>query len=227
MQLNYAAFPTPALPVVLRISGNPNLAAEHMTAFEAGYRVQPSRRIQFDATAFYNRYRDLVELEPYTLIEVQPAPIHLVDGRRYSNRERGNTYGAEALLHVQAMRNWTVEAAVTRFTADIDRDPASVSSTEAFNAGSPKLQWRTSSRLTLPARIEVDATLFRVGEVLSAAAPAYTRLDLRLGWGRGPLGVSVSGQNLLDASHVEFDRIDGRVGSQIPRGATGRLTWSF
>jgi iron complex outermembrane receptor protein len=227
MQFNYAAFPTPALPVVLRISGNPDLEAEHVTAFEAGYRVQPSRKIQFDATAFYNRYRDLVQLEPYTVIEAAPAPRHLVDGRRYSNSERGNTYGAEALLRVQAARRWTVEAAVTRFTADIDRDPASVSSTEAFNAGSPKLQLRTSSRLTLPGRIEVDANLFRVGELVSAAAPAYTRLDLRLGWGYGPLDFSVVGQNLLDADHLEFDRIDGRVGSRIPRSATGRLTWTF
>jgi iron complex outermembrane recepter protein len=227
MQFNAAVFPTATLPAVVRVSGNPALRPERLTAFEVGYRVQPSRQVQIDTTAFYNRYRDLVELQPYVEIEAVPAPLHLVAGQRYANRDGDDSYGVEALLRVQPTRVWTLEGAVTRFTADIHSDPTSVSSTEAVNAGSPKMHWRTTSRLTLGRRLEADATLFHVGAVASAKAPAYTRLDLRLGWSQGPLGFSVTGQNLLDANHLEFDRIDGRIASRIPRSATARLTWVF
>jgi iron complex outermembrane recepter protein len=227
MQYNVAAFLTATLPVLVRVSGNRALGAEHMTAFEAGYRIQPTRPVQIDVTAFNNRYRDLVQLAPYTSIEALPAPLHVVAGMQYANSERASTYGAEALLRVRATRLWTIEGALTRFTAAMDTDVESASSVEAVNAGSPKLHWRATSRLTLPGRVEVDATLFRVGEVVSANAPAYSRLDLRLGWSRGPVAMSVTGQNLLDADHLEFDRIDGRIATRIPRSATARLTWTF
>jgi iron complex outermembrane receptor protein len=227
MQVNFAALETAELPVVLRASGHPDVGAEHVTAYEAGYRVQVSRRVQFDAAAFYNRYYHLLQYEPYSLVEFVPAPIHVVIGQRYSNSDGAESYGAEALVRIQAMRRWTVEAAATQLTAHIEGDLASVSSTEAVNASSPKWQWHTASRLALPGNIEADATLYRVGEVAAAGAPAYSRLDLRLGWGRGPLDFSLTGQNLLHADHLEFDRIDAFVGSRVPRRATARLTWTF
>jgi hypothetical protein len=130
-------------------------------------------------------------------------------------------------VRVQPLRHWRLEAAVTRFTAHMEGDLASISSTEAVNGSSPKWQWHTASRLTLPGNIEADATLYRVGEVIAGAVPPYARLDLRLGWTRGPLGFSVAGQNLLQADHVEFDRIDALVGSRVPRRASARMTWTF
>jgi iron complex outermembrane recepter protein len=227
MQVNFGALATDTLPVVLRASGNADAAAEHLTAYEVGYRLQPGRRVQFDLAAFYNRYRDLLQYEQFTRIEPVPGPLHIVIDQQFRNRDNAESYGAEALVRVQPLRHWRLEAAVTRFTAHIEGDLASISSTEAVNGSSPKWQWHTASRLTLPGNIEADATLYRVGEVVAGAVPPYTRLDLRLGWTRGPFGFSVAGQNLLQADHVEFDRIDALVGSRVPRRATARMTWTF
>jgi iron complex outermembrane recepter protein len=227
MVVNFGVMPTDDLPLVFRASGNPAVEAEHVTAYETGYRVQVAKRVHFDAAAFYNRYHQLLQFAPYTSIEAVPVPLHVVVGQRYANTDDVESYGAEALLRVQPMRRWRIEAALTHFTAHIEGDLASVSSTEAVNASSPPWQWHTASRLTLPRNVEADATFYRVGEVVAAGVPAYNRLDLRLGWTRGPFGVSLTGQHLLHADHLEFDRIDAFVGSRVPRRATARMTWTF
>jgi iron complex outermembrane receptor protein len=227
MVVNVRVIPTEGLPLLARASGNPAVDAEHLTAYEAGYRVQVAKRVHFDVAAFYNRYSDLLQFAPYTLIEAVPAPLHVVVGQQYTNRNDAESYGAEALLRVQPMRWWRVEASLTRFTAHVADELANVSSTEAVNASSPSWQWHTASRLTLSRNIEADATFYRVGEVVAAGVPTYSRLDLRLGWTRGPFGFSVTGQNLLHADHLEFDVIDALVGSRVPRRATARLTWTF
>jgi iron complex outermembrane recepter protein len=67
-----------------------------------------------------------------------------------------------------------------------------------------------------------DAGIF--GEVVAAEATGYTRLDARLGRGRGPLGFSVAGDNLPHADDRAFDCIDARISSRIPRRATARIT---
>jgi iron complex outermembrane receptor protein len=226
MRLNYAAFPGAGLPVLLSILGNPDFEPEHLTAFEAGYRVQPVRRVQIDTTIFYNRYRDLVGLEPVTFVESLPAPTHVVVGLRFANHDRAETYGMETLVRVEPMRRWTIEASHSRLRANfLDTIPGA---TTPVNANSPTQQWHLASRLTLPADVEVDATLYRVAALVMANAPAYSRLDLRLGWTfRGNLGLSLVGQNLLDSDHLEFNLIDGRVGSRIPRTAAAKVTWQF
>jgi iron complex outermembrane receptor protein len=227
MRFNIAAFPSTGLPVVLAVLGNPELDPEHMTAFEVGYRMQPLRRVQVDTTAFYNQYRDLTTVVDSTFVEATPPPLHLVLAKRYANRDRAKTYGGELLARVQPARRWVLEAAVTQFNAGATLTEDNVSSPDAHNAASPKLQWRVGSRLTLPFRIEADATVFRVGEVRVAQAPAYSRLDARLGWTYHGLTFSMVGQNLLDADHLEFDLVDAVVGSRIPRTATARVTWLF
>jgi iron complex outermembrane receptor protein len=228
MRLNYAAIPTPGLPVLLSILGNPDFAPERVTAFEAGYRVQPIARVQIDATAFYNRYRDLAHFEPVTFVETIPAPTHVVAGLQYANHDNAETHGVETLIRVQPARRWMVEASHTLFKAtylDADDEEAVA---EPINANSPSQQWQLKSRLTLPADVELDGTLFHVGELVGANAPSYSRLDIRLGWTfKGIFEASLIGQNVLEPDHLEFDFIDGLVGSRIPRSVAARVTWQF
>jgi iron complex outermembrane receptor protein len=233
MRLNYAAIPTPGPPMLLAILGNPELKPEHVTAYEAGYRVQPAPWVQIDATAFYNRYRDLAHLEPDTFFEPTPAPAHLVVGLKYANHDRAETHGVETLVRVQPAQRWMVEASHTLFKATVIGATDDEAVGEPVNASSPSHQWQVKSRLTLPADVELDATLFRVGSVgvdaaLGADVPSYSRLDLRLGWTFYRMfGVSLVGQNLLESDHVEFNGIDGLVGSRIPRTVAARVTWQF
>ena len=56
--------------------------------------------------------------------------------------------------------------------------------------------------------------------------PAYTALDLRLGWRpRKNVEVSVGGQNLLDRRHPEFNAAATR--SEIERSIYAKVLWSY
>jgi iron complex outermembrane receptor protein len=47
------------LPIFANVTGNPNIQAEVLDALEAGYRLQASPSLSFDAAVFVNRYRRL------------------------------------------------------------------------------------------------------------------------------------------------------------------------
>ncbi len=59
------------------------------------------------------------------------------------------------------------------------------------------------------------------------AIPSYVRLDSRLGWRVGQsVEISVVGQNLLQARHLEF--YDIQVGqTEVQRSVFGKVTWRF
>ncbi len=60
-RLNVAAFQPPGSPPVLvSILGNPAVTAEKVTAYELGYRVEPTPRLSFDLAGFFNQYSDLL-----------------------------------------------------------------------------------------------------------------------------------------------------------------------
>src|SRR5206468_1840894 len=50
-------------PGLITFNGNPNMLAESLIAYEIGYRIAPSARINFDVSAFYNDYTRLRSLE--------------------------------------------------------------------------------------------------------------------------------------------------------------------
>jgi iron complex outermembrane recepter protein len=229
MTYRYAAIPGEGLPMVLAIVGNPDLRPERVRAFEVGYRIQPTSRVQIDSTAFVNDYYDLQTLANTVFVETDPGPAHLVAGLRYTNGARAHMRGAEVLGRVQALRSWMLEGAVSGLSASFDarRSPEFVAPPR--NVYSPTMQWRLTSRLSLPFQLEADTTLFRVGSIdaLLGSLPAYSRLDARIGWSSRHWNISLIGQNLASDSHVEFDGIDGLVGSRIPRSATARVTWAF
>ncbi|MCP4691468.1 MAG: TonB-dependent receptor [Desulfobacterales bacterium] len=57
-----AANPT-SRPLVIQRTGTESFTSEKLTAYEAGYRFQPSERLFCDLTIFYNDYRDLYSAE--------------------------------------------------------------------------------------------------------------------------------------------------------------------
>ena len=57
--------------------------------------------------------------------------------------------------------------------------------------------------------------------------PAYTELDLRLGWNAtDALELSLIGQNLLHARHPEFGP-PSPLRQEIQRSVYGKVTWRF
>jgi iron complex outermembrane receptor protein len=65
--------------------------------------------------------------------------------------------------------------------------------------------WMLSSSFDLPYRTELDVRARRVSELPSVRLPAYTAVDVRLGWRARPnLELAVVGQNLFGPGHAEF-----------------------
>ena len=61
----------------------------------------------------------------------------------------------------------------------------------------------------------------------SGAIPSYARVDVRFGWRRDGLALSLVGQNLLDSSHKETEDDAIQLSSEVPRSLHGILTLQF
>jgi iron complex outermembrane receptor protein len=83
------------------------------------------------------------------------------------------------------------------------------------------------SLMDLPGRFELDGTLHYVASLPSPAVPAYTELDLRLGWNAtDALELSLTGENLLHPQHPEFGP-PSPLRQEIQRSVYGKVTWRF
>jgi iron complex outermembrane receptor protein len=203
-------------PVVL-LRGDPAFRSETVIATEAGYRQELMSRLSFDLAAFMNSYDRLRTQEPTLPLGV---PIVLMNGLN------ARTAGVEATIGVQATRALQVHIGYThlyeRFSLDPDsRDPTG--GTSEYN--DPKNQFRLRLYTDLPASFEADAVVRYVGELPHPAVPAYTELTLRLGRRRGPIELSIVGDNLLHPHHPEFGALVPR--EEYRRTAFGQLTWRF
>jgi iron complex outermembrane receptor protein len=231
LRVNLTAAPG-APPILIALMGNQNFESEVLRAFEVGYRGEVSHRLILDAAAFYNRYSNLMSLEPGSpAFETDPAPPHLLLPLRLVNRMTGDTYGVEVAAKWQVTDTWRLSLAYTWFKARAHLDPGSGDTTSkaAMEGDNPGHQAQVLSRLDLPKRFELDASLYYVGKLPNLDVPAYTRLDVRLGW--RPLKdveLSLAAQNLTDKRHLEFAAdSSGLQGSEVPRSVYGKVTWKF
>lgn len=204
-------------PVVI-LRGNPDFGFEEVVAYELGYRLQPNADTSFDLATFYNVYDDLRSQERPA--NGAPIPITL------DNKLNAETWGAELRFNVQAASWWRLYSSYTWFRRDFSLDPDSNDATGGTSEGDdPEHRFALRSLMDLPGRIELDAWLRYVGALPQPRVPAYTELDLRLGW-RATAGLELSliGQNLLHDQHPEFWTV---VQKEVERSLLGRVTWRF
>lgn len=221
-----------APPSLIALLGNPDFKSEELTAFEMGYRGEVSRQFTLDVAGFYNRYHNLGTSDlGIPSIETEPTPPHLLIPLRFGNSMSGDTYGLEFAAKWQVTDKWRLSPAYTWFKARAHLDPTSgdMVSQAAMEGGSPGHQVQILSRLDLPNRFELDASLYYVGKLPDLGVPAYIRLDVRLGWRpRKDVELSLTAQNLTDNRHAEF-AVDssGTRGGEVPRSVYGKITWRF
>ena len=83
-----------------------------------------------------------------------------------------------------------------------------------------------ASSLDLPHRTELDVRVRRVSELTSPVVPAYTAVNVRLGWRVRPdLELSVTGQNLFGSGHSEFT--DPVTRTEFQRGVFFKILSRF
>ena len=174
-------------------------ASEKLTAFEAGYRGQPTSSTSLSLSLFYNVYDDLRSL---TFVG-NPFPLQL------SNDLRGTSYGAEAAATQQLTPWWRVTGTATWLGKNFEVRPGAIDLTSGASLGQdPDYQFALRSRMTLPQGVLFDFGLRAVDGLDSPAIPGYVEADARLSFRLSDIvELYVAGDNLLQAKHLESNDV--------------------
>jgi iron complex outermembrane receptor protein len=218
------------LPAVLYLLGNPHQAAERVTDYEAGYRVQLRRNLSLDAVAFGSFYRDLETLQPLppTMIELSGGPAMKLP-YMYANGAKAVNYGGELAANWSVTRRWRLSPAYSMLHVNYRVNPKSPDAASLNYARcSPAYTGQIRSQLNLPARLSFDQSLTWTSRLVGTGIPSYWRLDGRVARRLGESAeISLVGQNLLQPRFLEFGRQYGIVGTELPRSVFGRLEFRF
>lgn len=225
-----AVFPGPGGSLTsVDLFGGAGAGDEDMIDYEAGYRAQVTKGISLDVTTFYDNYKDLQTQEPGAPFpSANPVP-HIVVPVFYANEMHGTGYGGEISAGWKPISHWKLDAGYSFLKQVLRLNPGSQDPAALLTAGdNPRNQFQLRSQLNLPHRTELDTSVYYVGKLLDQSVPAYTRVDLRVGWhARESLDLDFVGQDLLAPRHLEFLSNTGVVPSYVTRRVFARLTWRF
>ncbi len=216
----------PAGLTVLRITGDEGFDSEELTAYEAGFRWQKHPILSIDLAGYYNVYDNLRVIESGTaFVETSPGPPHVVIPQVIRNGAQGETYGLEALTTWMPLPRWKLSLGYAWFGADLE---TSGNNADGEDEITPRHQWQLRSYLDLPWALSLDTEIYFVDELDSFDIPAYTRVDLRLGWDpTADWSFSLNIENALDDQHPEFPTRSGVVATEVPRIIYGQLIYRF
>jgi len=160
-------------------------------------------------------------------------PVHDILPVFNANSLKGEVYGVELSSQWQILSNWRVSGSYT--FAEIQLSPfTSTITSGSFNTdgdleaeGEPSHILNFRSYLNLPYNLELDTFYYFVSENKSRAIPAYSRVDLRLGWKpMKNVDLSFVAQNLLDETHPELNELL-EVSSETQRSFYLKATLKF
>ncbi len=198
-----------------RLLGGPTFLSERVTAWEMGWRAQPSADISYSINGFYNDYTRLRSVEP------TGSDFMLGNG------VQGHSFGVEAWAGMQPGPRWRLSAGLTllnqhlRF-APASRDPGS----PTLGGNDPRHQFMLRSSWSLPHSVSLDAGLRSIGRLPNPAVPGYTAIDARLAWmARPDLELSLAGFDLAGGRHAEFGAAPDR--SEFGRRFLLRALWTL
>lgn len=186
--------------------------AEKLTAYEAGYRVQPSLAWSWDLALFYHDYDDLFTIE---------------QGFQFDNRMAGNTRGLEISARWDPLPRARLEAAYTFLDSGFALKPGSIDAARpsAVEGNNPQHQLALRAGFEPHRDLDVDVIVRRVDDLPAIAVPAYTALDLGLSWhGWRDVELTLVGRDLLDSHHPEQR---SGIATEVQRGVYGKVTWRF
>jgi iron complex outermembrane receptor protein len=222
----------PGFPAItIGILGNQELGPERLTAHEAGYRVQLTDRVSAEIAVFSNRYSGLRSFKSVNPdLDLSQSPIAI--NSSIENGASGETYGGEFIANLRVNERWRLRADYSHLRTSI-RSSSNVNlgslGTESAEGTNPQHQASLRSWIDLPRGFELDGALRHVAGLPALDVPAYTELDLRIGWRvSAHLGFSLVGHNLLDRAHPEFKPgVFATQATELQRSIHGRVTMRF
>ncbi len=226
---NIRAFTGPFLEGAM--IGNENYDSEELTAFELGYRIQATPKLAFDATAYYNLYRNLRSIE----LNLRGVGMRMLPPRLYipfqgQNNADAGTYGFELAVDAEPAPWWRMRAALSVFEIGLDINAKTfdpISSVEAGNT--PEKQLYMLNSFDLSRSVALNWTLRYCDRLDALDVPGYFTMDAGLDWRVSKsLQFSLVGQNLVQSSHFEFaPEYLNTVPTQVDRSGYAKLTWTF
>jgi iron complex outermembrane receptor protein len=197
--------------------GNAHFRPEEVTAYEIGYRGDPTATFSVSISSFYNDYDDLRTIEPTPTTFI---PLH------WDNSMRGFTYGVTAWAKWQVTDWWRLSPGFTALHKRLKFAPGASGLLGVAQAGNdPSSHASLTSSMDLPHHLTFDASLRYVGALPDPALQEYYDLTARLGWRVSQaLEISLTGFNLLDATHAEYPADNGE---EIKRSVIAEARWRF
>lgn len=217
---------TPAF--FLRVAGDPTFVSEQLLGYEIGYRALMTSRFYFDLSAFHNDYNDLTSFGNASFSLVRPpAPPGLLITIPWANGIKGTTDGVEIAPDWKVGDWWHLKASYSYLYLKTKNKPGNTDpgTVVSYNGSSPRHEIVIQSLFNLPKRFEFDPMYRYVSALPGQNVPAYSTVDVRLGWHvREQIEISVVGQNLLQPHHYEFSGDPGPLVA-IKRTAFAKITW--
>ena len=192
---DFAIFLAPGVPF---IKGDSNFVSERLTAYELGWRVQPSKTLSVSLSSFYNIYDNIRSAEP------QPPPPHIPI--TFGNGVKGDTYGVELSVSNQPTDWWTLKGGYTFLKKHLSVKPGSLDANHGTaESDDPQHQLIIQSKIKLPAHFELGTVVRYIDQLPKPYVPSYLGLDVRVGWKLNKaIELNLVAQNLLDKRHPEF-----------------------
>jgi len=223
------AEPAPSTGLVV-LEGNPDFRSESVIAYEIGYRAQLNSALSTSVSTFYNSYGNIRSTAPSPNPTLPGLPFPLI----FRNDVEGHTYGMELSASYRVLEWWRLHAGYTLLQESLHVKPGAVDFNDAHNEtadpqqqASLRFEWSLGSRMDLNAALRwVDSLPINNGPTVENV-PSYLELNARLGWRPSErLELSISGENLLHAHHVEYGFPDPtRI--EIERSVFGRVQCHF
>ena len=193
-------------PVALILEGSDDFDSEKLTAYELGYRFDPSPHFNVDVNLFYNEYDDLRTFE-FVRAETAPPPIS-GSGVIYSagNKGYGKTYGFELSTYWRTIDNqWRVRGNYSFLDIDLKaRSGSSDIFIEKSGGLSPEQQLNVLTSYRLQKNLRLNIFGRYVSELATDDIDEYYDIDMGLQWQLDQdIELSIIGRNLLNDDHQE------------------------
>ncbi|OHB73626.1 MAG: hypothetical protein A2V70_03550 [Planctomycetes bacterium RBG_13_63_9] len=217
----------PIVPPVLfaQLRGNSALEAEDMMAYEMGYRAQPTDAFSWDVAAFFNKYENVIAVNPGP----NPFPFSSTWVFPFDNAASAETYGFELTSTLQVNPWWRVTGCYSFLQIQVHPYPGVTPSYSDANEGfSPHNRLYVRSSWDLARDVELDVMVRYVDRL--ADVDKYIAMDARLAWQvTANLGMALVAQNLCDPGHIEFidSSYDYAYSTGTPAGFYGVVTWNY
>ena len=214
----------PPLFGLVQMTSDAAARPESALSYEAGQRVQVSRTLSFDASAFYTVHQHLLGQESFAPYFVPPNGAdmaHLVFPILQTNVRYGASEGYELSATWSANARWRWTAGSDWLRVHTHAYPG-VNATDTVTDGgtSPHVQYQVRSSLDLTKKVQFDLAVYYVSALPEVNVPSHFRLDARLGWRpmerldrffracaiRGAISMSAPERRTSSGRHLEAPR---------------------